>query len=66
MRPLPPFKLKPIRVNHVRRVVSAETIQELAGELPDSVKPARAALRIQQPIRKAALKVLGRADNDRT
>jgi hypothetical protein len=65
MRPLPPFKLKPIRVNQVRRVVSAETIQELAGELPDSVKPARATLRIQQPIRKAALKVLGRADNDR-
>lgn len=64
MRPLPPFKVKPVRVSTVRRVVSAETIQELAGVLPDGVKSARIAMRIQQPIRKAALKVLGRADND--
>ena len=64
MRPLPPYRLKPIRTTNVRRVVSAETIQELAGYELEGIKSARTALRIQRPMRKGALRVLSAADND--
>ena len=64
MRPLPPFKVKPVRTLTVRRVISAETIRDLAGHEPTGIKPARGAMRIQPPLRKSSLKVLGRADND--
>jgi hypothetical protein len=63
MRPLPPFKVKPLRTITVRRIVSADSIRELA-EQEQSIKPARAALCITKPPRKAALKILSRASND--
>ena len=64
MRPLPPFKVKPMRTVIVRRTVSADIIRELAEQDPTTIKPARAMMRIAKPARKATLKILGRAGND--
>lgn len=65
MRPLPPFKFKPVRFQSVRRQVTAETIYELAGQEPEGIRPARGTMRLPSPLRRSTLKVLGRADNDR-
>ncbi len=64
MRPLPPFKIKPLRTVTVRRTISADVIREIAEQSPASIKPARAMMRISQPTRKGSLKILGRASND--
>ena len=64
MRPLPPFKVKPLRTLTVRRTVSADTIRELAEQEPACIKPARAMMRIAKPARKGTLKILGRPGND--
>lgn len=64
MRPLPPFKLKPVRFQSVRRQVTADTIRDLAGQEPEGIRPARAAMRLASPLRRSTLKVLGRPAND--
>ncbi|MGQ0671823.1 MAG: hypothetical protein ACT4N2_02920 [Hyphomicrobium sp.] len=66
MRPLPPFRVKPVRTLAVRRTLTAESIRELAGQEPTGIKPARATLSLSTPARRATLRILGGADNDAT
>lgn len=63
-RPLPPFRVKPLRSVLVRRVIDIGTIRDMAFEEPMNIKPARQTLKTSKPDPSARLKVLGRTAND--
>lgn len=64
MRPLPPFKAKPMKAVTVRRILSADVIRDLVETEPTCIRPARATMRMTKPMRKATLRILGRPGND--
>lgn len=64
MRPLPPFKVKPLKTVTVRRIMSADAIRDLIEPVPTCIRPARATMRLTKPMRKATLRILGRPGND--
>jgi hypothetical protein len=59
-RPLPPFRVKPLRTVVVRKTVNAERIREIAAELQNDSAPAASPLRVAKPGDSSRLKVLGR------
>ena len=63
-RPLPPFRVKPMRSDYVRKSVSAEAIREFAQNEPVTIKSARLPLRILKPAAGQRLRVIGRPAND--
>ena len=61
LRPLPPFRLRPLKKAGIRKTVTAEQIRETAEDPPLSIKGARVALKLSRPAAGARLKVLGRS-----
>ena len=63
-RPLPPYRVKPLRTLVVRRTFDTAIIHDLATDEPISIRPARNTLKIAKPGTAGRLKVLGRTAND--
>lgn len=63
-RPLPPFRVKPLRQESVRKTARAETIRALAESEPTTIKALRQPVRISRLATVSRLRVLGRAAND--
>jgi hypothetical protein len=61
-RPLPPFRVKPVRSTIVRRTIDAAMIREWAAEASLGLKSQPPALRVAKSGDVARLKVLGRAE----
>ena len=59
LRPLPPFRAKPLRKPHTRKAPGSDSRKEGATEI--SVKARRHPIKIARPLGSPALKVLGRA-----
>jgi hypothetical protein len=63
LRPLPPFRLRPLKKASVRKTVTADQIREATEEPPLSIKGARVSLKLASPLPGTRLKVLGRSLN---
>ena len=63
-RPLPPFRVKPLRSVVVRKTIDAERIREIAAGMPDGPVSAAGPLRVAKPGDASRLKVLGRTGSD--
>ncbi len=61
LRPLPPFRLRPLKKASVRKTVAVDQIRETTDDPPLSIKGARVALKLSRPAAGARLKVLGRS-----
>lgn len=64
LRPLPPFRVKPLRRVVVRKTIGAERIREIASEM--LIDPSQTAnpLRVGKPGDVSRLKVLGRSTSN--
>ena len=62
-RPLPPFRLRPLRKASVRKTVTADQIRDTADDPPMTIKGTRVSLKLTRPASGARLKVLGRSLN---
>lgn len=61
LRPLPPFRLRPLKKAVVRKTVTADQISDAADDAPLSIKGTRVSLKLTRPATGARLKVLGRS-----
>jgi hypothetical protein len=60
LRPLPPFRAKPLRTIVVRKTIDAERIREITSEMLSDPSPTASPLRVGKPGDASRLKVLCR------
>lgn len=59
-RPLPPFRVRPLRETSTLKTFDFERIRDMAEAAPASIKAARKVLKMPKPESASHLKVFGR------
>ena len=61
LRPLPPFRVRPLRKATIRKASTTDEFRDLADGEPVSIKGLRRSLKLARPAPASRLRVLGRA-----
>jgi hypothetical protein len=60
LRPLPPFRVRPLKKAAVRKASASDEFRDLADGEPVSIKGLRRSLKLSRPAPASRLRVLGR------